>query len=223
MGNTVKRAAYYLGDPHLVRSIQEQLGVKQIQSSADQGGDLSEETRNSIRSNGNGVIFNATAGYKWLAGKSRKRVKHPETSTSVNSSVPSESYITVEIFPVLNIFFRLASEFGHEAFYISFFPFLVWNADTSLGRHLVMVWCCSMYVGQACKVLFKCKRPACPPAIRIGTNPILETEYGLPSTHATVATTVPFYIVYFLYHHYNVSLTVLWWVYYIIILEYNNY
>jgi membrane-associated phospholipid phosphatase len=114
--------------------------------------------------------------------------------------------MVVEIYPLLNIFFRLATELGHEPFYITYFPFLVWNADTALGRHTVMVWCISMYVGQACKVLFKWKRPACPPAIRLVTNPVLETEYGLPSTHATVATTIPFYSLYFLYYRYNLSL-----------------
>jgi sphingosine-1-phosphate phosphatase 1 len=213
MGNISisRRAVDYLRDPFLVRRIQEQLGVKQI---ADHNGfsDAPSPPRrpgsdDEASGAGSGVSAAASAagnglvnGYRWLSSKSRKRVKSPESSS------PASSEMVVEIYPLLNIFFRLATELGHEPFYITYFPFLVWNADTALGRHTVMVWCISTYVAQACKALFKWKRPACPPAIRLVTNPVLETEYGLPSTHATVATTVPFYSLYFLYYRYNLSL-----------------
>ena len=192
MGNSIKLA---LSDPYLVRRIQERLGIKQILSSTQELAD--GDTRNDAAPN----------RLKWLARKSRKRLRPPDQCNS-NPSSSEESEkpeIIVETFPVLNIFFRLASELGYEPFYITFLPFLIWNVDTMMGRHVVMMWCCSMYVGQACKALFKWKRPASPPAIRIENNPRLETEYGFPSTHATVATTIPFYIVYFLYHRYSVS------------------
>ena len=202
MSAAARRLVDYLGDPYLVRRIQERFGVQQIHSSADPP----PHTTGTVHSGGNGVVLNPTDGYKWLASKTRRRLKHvrSDSSTSSTNSLSPEPEIIVETYPVLNIFFRLASELGHEAFYITFFPFLFWNADTNLGRHIVLLWCSSMYVGQACKALFKWKRPACPPAIRIDTNPRLNTEYGLPSTHATVATTVPFYIAYFLNHRYYV-------------------
>ena len=195
MGNSIRRA---LSDPHLVRTIQEHLGIKQVLSSSRHGA-VDDGTQND-------VALNSKTGLKWLARKSRRRLRPPDQPNS-NPSSSEESEkpeIIVETYPVLNIFFRLASELGYEPFYITFLPFLIWNVDTTMGRHVVMMWCCSMYVGQACKALFKRKRPASPPAIRIESNPRLETEYGFPSTHATVATTIPFYILYFLYHRYDV-------------------
>ena len=217
----LKRVVDYLADPFLVGRIQEQLGVKQIAEhngfsdpapppkslagaksgpgSDDEGIYSGGSVSAAASVAGNGLVN----GYRWLSSKTRKRVKSPESTSPASSPEPAE--MVVEIYPLLNIFFRLATELGHEPFYLTYFPFLVWNADTTLGRHTVMIWCISMYVGQACKVLFKWKRPPCPPAIRLVTNPVLETEYGLPSTHATVATTVPFYSLYFFYHRYNVS------------------
>lgn len=213
----LRRITDYLGNPFLVRRIQEYLGVKQI-SEHNGFSDVSppavakpSSESEGEASGGSGVSAAASAagnglvnGYRWLSSKTRKRVKSPVESASPASS-PEPADMVVETYPLLNIFFRLATELGHELFYITYFPFLIWNADTSLGRHTIVIWCFSMYVGQACKVFFKWKRPACPPAIRLVTNPVLETEYGLPSTHATVATTVPFYSLYFLYHRYNVS------------------
>lgn len=214
MGNTVRRTTAYLSDPYLVRRIQERFGIKQVLSSKEQEvkGDPSLEGTAKVASK-NGVVLNPAVGLKWLASKTRKRMKHPDssvTSLSPSSSPEPEKAvhfpdIVVETFPVLNIFFRLATELGYEPFYITFFPFLTWNVDTSMARHIVMIWCCSMYVGQASKAIFRCRRPSSPPAIRLENNPSLETEYGFPSTHAIVSTTVPFYITYFLFCRYNVS------------------
>ena len=207
MGNTVRRARDYLRDPYLVRKIQERLGVKQVQASRERCQDVKDPLSE------NGIVLIPKASFKWLANKTRKRVKCPNSSpfaASPSSSPESEKSvhfpdIIVETLPVLNIFFRLATELGYEPFYITFFPFLTWNVDTSMARHIVVVWCCSMYLGQASKALFKWKRPSSPPAIRLENNPNLETEYGFPSTHAIVSTTVPFYIMYFLFHRYDVS------------------
>ena len=208
----------YLADPHLVRQIQERLGVRQI-SDTDLAGTPpphtpspdAEQRRQSVGDDAGAVKAASVAsnglvnGYRWLSSKTRKRVKTPESTSPASSPEPAN--IVVETFPLFNIFFRLASELGHEPFYITYFPFLIWNIDTAMGRHVVVLWCVSMYVGQACKALFKRKRPPCPPAIRLVSNPLLETEYGLPSTHATVATTIPFYHLYCLHHRYNVRYT----------------
>ena len=213
MVSVVKRSVDYLADPLLVRRIQERLGVKLV---AD--GKLADTPPSPVdakhhlqprRGGGDAGAAGSAAnglvnGYRWLSSKTRKRVKTSESASPESSPEPT-SDIVVETYSLLNILFRLATELGHEPFYITYFPFLMWNTDTAMGRHTVVIWCFSMYVGQACKALFKWKRPSCPPAIRLVTNPALETEYGLPSTHATVATTVPFYHLYFLYHRYNVS------------------
>ena len=217
MGNTVRRAVDYLEDPYLVRKIQERFGVKQIQQPSKAAVE-DGHAAGTVHAVENGSVPNRGAGLKWLASKTRKRLKQPGPSsaaTSPPSSPESEKSvqfpdIIVETLPVLDIFFRLATELGYEPFYITFFPFLVWNVDTSMARHTMMVWCFSMYVGQASKSLFRRKRPSSPPAIRLEQNPDLETEYGFPSTHAIVSTTVPFYIAYFLFTRYNVSSQVPW-------------
>ena len=56
----------------------------------------------------------------------------------------------------------------------------------------LIVWVVSMYIGQGAKQIFKIIRPASPPAICLEDNPSLETEYGFPSAHATVATAITF-------------------------------
>ena len=166
---------------------------------------------------------NNVASLEWLKRKAkvRKRIKsssspqsspgHSRTSsldsdnigTPVNTEpVPVE--VTVESYPLLDVYFHLATECGYEPFYITFIPFLFWNIDSYVSRHAVILWCLSMYVGQACKQIFKWKRPASPPALRLEQNPNLETEYGFPSTHAIVSTVLPFYLLYSTYGRYEV-------------------
>lgn len=211
MGNTVRTAYYYLKDPNLVRAIQERLGVKQIipphtqtAGGTTDGGVPATGVRQDS-SVGNGVDLS------WLATKvkRRKRLKPPGSSAiSPPSSPESEESkvpdIIVETLPVLDIFFRLATELGYEPFYITFLPFFIWNIDTSMTRHVIIMWIWSMYLGQACKALFQWKRPASPPVIRLENNPVLETEYGFPSTHAIVSTTIPFCLAYSTYFRYEV-------------------
>ena len=113
--------------------------------------------------------------------------------------------VIVESYPLWDIYFHLATELGYEPFYVTFLPMMLWNVDTLVARHVVMLWCLSMYVGQACKEVFKIKRPASPPALRLEQNPELETEYGFPSTHALVSTTIPFYYLYSCFGRYEVG------------------
>ena len=208
MGNSMKRVSDGLSDPRLVRSIQEWLGVKEIVAEVDAawGGTAPQD-----ETVGNEV------GLRWLASKAktRKRLRHPGSSSGTFPSPPSSPEfekslqppdIVVETLPVLDIFFRLATELGYEPFYITFVPFLVWNVDTTISRHIVTIWILSMYLGQASKALFRWNRPSSPPALRLENNPNLETEYGFPSTHAIVSTTVPFYIAYGAFNRYEASL-----------------
>ena len=207
MGNTVRRITDSLRDPHLVRKIQEQFGVRQIFPGADEV----QDTPKSGQKRENGVLAAVNgSSLTWLASKKRKRLKHstsPTGAASPPSSPESEKAhdIVVETLPVLDIFFRLATELGYEPFYITFIPFLIWNVDTTIARHIVIIWICSMYLGQASKALFQWRRPSSPPALRLENNPSLETEYGFPSTHAIVSTTVPFYIVYGSFFRYEAS------------------
>ena len=222
MGNTVRAAVDYLQDPHLVRSIQERLGVKRIVTpktvvgSKSNGGPASETgvhherrrdcegtSANGSVANGGGALGGGNLG--WLATKRRKRLRHPVSPHLSPISSPEPEDIIVETIPALDIFFKLATELGYEPFYITVIPFLIWNVDTLVTRHMIVLWIGSMYIGQACKALLRIRRPASPPAIRLEINPSLETEYGFPSSHATVSTTIPFYAAYQAYLRYNVS------------------
>lgn len=137
-------------------------------------------------------------------GHSRTSSLDSDIGTPVNSTEPVPVEVTVESYPLLDVYFHLATECGYEPFYITFIPFLFWNVDSYISRHGVILWCLSMYVGQACKQIFKWKRPASPPAFRLEQNPNLETEYGFPSTHAVVSTVLPFYFLYSTYGRYEV-------------------
>ena len=125
-------------------------------------------------------------------------------SPEPQNTTPTPVEVIVESYPLLDIYFRLAAELGYEPFYITFLPAMLWNVDYQVARHVVISWCLSMYIGQACKQLFKIRRPDTPPALRLEQNPDLETEYGFPSTHAIVSTTIPFYYLYSCFGRYEV-------------------
>ncbi|XP_057714847.1 sphingosine-1-phosphate phosphatase 1-like [Corythoichthys intestinalis] len=86
--------------------------------------------------------------------------------------------------------FTFGTELGNELFYLSFFPFLLWNVDVPLGRRLIMVWVWVMYLGQCTKDLLGWSRPASPPVVKVEL--LYDSEYGMPSTHAMSATAIPF-------------------------------
>ena len=225
MGNTVKRATDYLRDPYLVRRVQEAFGVKQIIADTVSAPDT-QDPKASVLSNGttsdhsifaNGGLKNGKIDWLTSMPKKRRRVKVPgsrTTSPSPASSPPSSPdsdnapefpEVIIESHPFLDVYFRIATALGYEPFYITFLPFTFWNVDSYVMQHFVIVWCLSMYVGQACKALFKWNRPASPPAFRLEDNPGLETEFGFPSTHAIVSTVIPFFVVYFCFGRYDVS------------------
>ena len=165
----------------------------------------------------NGTAVGAsTYSIEWLKSniKVRKRLRSspspvpsrtasPEPENKQNTT-PTPVEVIVESYPLLDIYFRLAAELGYEPFYITFLPAMLWNVDSLVARHVVIIWCLSMYIGQACKQLFKLRRPDSPPALRLEQNPDLETEYGFPSTHAIVSTTIPFYYLYSCFGRYEV-------------------
>jgi len=209
----VKRATDYLRDPYLVRSIQETFGVRQIvipPATSESGSSSADESATEA----NGGLMNGRL--EWLTSvKVRRRLKRslsispcesisssPSTSDSETPEFPSN--IVIESVSLLDIYFRLATELGYEPFYITFLPCMFWNFDVYVARHVVILWCISMYVGQACKAVFKWKRPSSPPVFRLEDNPKLEAEYGFPSTHAIVSTVIPFYYLYSCVFRYEV-------------------
>ena len=61
-----------------------------------------------------------------------------------------------------------------------------------------------LILGQALKDLLKVPRPQCPPVVRLDNKWVL--EYGLPSTHAMVAMSVPFSILILSVQRYQVRI-----------------
>ena len=114
------------------------------------------------------------------------------------------SKLTVQMMAISDLFFRFATELGYEPFYITVIPFFIWNIDSYVGRQGVLLWSISMYTGQTLKPLIRWPRPASPPVTRLEHNPILELEYGFPSTHSIVSTILPFYTLYLTQGRYEV-------------------
>lgn len=88
--------------------------------------------------------------------------------------------------------FLLGTEMGDEIFYAATIPFWFWNVDGAVGRRVVFIWATVMYVGQGLKDIIKWPRPGWP-AQRLQTK--WGMEYGMPSTHAMIAFSMPFSVV----------------------------
>ena len=70
-----------------------------------------------------------------------------------------------------------------------------------MGRQLVRVWALTLYVGQVIKDLYKLPRPVLLDKRVQMLSSRYEAEYGLPSTHAMGATSIPLV----LYNNYILS------------------
>ncbi|XP_001377789.1 sphingosine-1-phosphate phosphatase 1 [Monodelphis domestica] len=89
--------------------------------------------------------------------------------------------------------FCFGTELGNELFYITFFPFWIWNLDAFVGRRLVIIWVLVMYLGQCAKDVIRWPRPASPPVIKLEV--FYNSEYSMPSTHAMSGTAIPLSLV----------------------------
>jgi len=102
---------------------------------------------------------------------------------------------------VSDIYFRAASVLGEEVTFVLLLPFLWWHFVTELAESVVFLWCFSCYVGHILKDLLQLPRPYANTVVRLEHHH--ECEYGLPSTHAIAATTLPLCIA---FHCYNYGL-----------------
>nr|XP_046269708.1 sphingosine-1-phosphate phosphatase 1 [Scatophagus argus]XP_046269709.1 sphingosine-1-phosphate phosphatase 1 [Scatophagus argus] len=93
--------------------------------------------------------------------------------------------------------FTFGTELGNELFYITFFPFLMWNVDAFVSRRLIMVWVWVMYLGQCTKDVIGWSRPASPPVVKV--EMLYNSEYSMPSTHAMSGTAIPFSLFFMTY------------------------
>ncbi|KAK8784268.1 hypothetical protein V5799_009368 [Amblyomma americanum] len=99
--------------------------------------------------------------------------------------------------------FRFGSLLGYEAFYATFFPFIVWNWDPVVSRRVLLVWAVVMYCGGLAKDLLRWSRPASPPVVQF--DRAYAAEFGMPSTHAMTGASVPFGLLLFTQGRYEAS------------------
>lgn len=195
----------YLRDPRLVAKFQGYCGLQIVSPcdsnpQSDDNGDKSDKRVNGYRCNENYSVVRDNAT-RWF-GRHRTVSFH---ASKISSEETAESAkLTVQTMAIIDFFFRFATELGYEPFYITVIPFFMWNIDSFVGRQAVLLWSISMYTGQALKPLIRWPRPPSPPVIRLEQNPILELEYGFPSTHCIVSTILPFYTLYLTLDRYEV-------------------
>lgn len=154
----------YLKKPELVVAVQEFFGVKYLSETAE-----SKQTN-----------------------QRATQVNHHSSGSSGHDD-SDESDDKVPPYRITNRFwyylFRLGTELGDEIFYATFIPFWFWNIDGAVGRRVVFVWSAVMYIGQGLKDLIRWPRPGLP-VYRLQNKWAI--EYGMPSTHAMVAISIPF-------------------------------
>lgn len=175
-------------------------GVKNGVREGDQGvGSVNGYTHSEIQVNGTG----AKTKTKGLANA--KVAKFAELlNDTLGEELRTDSEMEYKIHnKFLYFFFNIGANLGNEAFYIVFFPTLMWNIDGWIARRMVVFWCLFMYIGQATKDILKIPRPPSPPVVRIEKRYAL--EYGMPSTHAMTGLGMPFTILYLAYGRYEVS------------------
>ncbi|XP_070777063.1 sphingosine-1-phosphate phosphatase 1 [Enoplosus armatus] len=101
--------------------------------------------------------------------------------------------------------FTFGTELGNEFFYITFFPFVMWNVDAFVSRRLIMVWVWVMYLGQCTKDVMGWSRPASPPVVKV--EMFYNSEYSMPSTHAMSGTAIPFSLFFMTYGRWEYPFT----------------
>ncbi|XP_075470988.1 sphingosine-1-phosphate phosphatase 1 [Ascaphus truei] len=119
-----------------------------------------------------------------LPGEEKRKVQ--QRRNSLTGETGQEFHVTN---PFLYYLFSFGTELGNELFYISFFPFWIWNVDAYVGRRLFVVWVWVMYLGQCTKDLIRWPRPASPPVVKLEV--FYNSEYSMPSTHAMSGTAIP--------------------------------
>lgn len=133
----------------------------------------------------NGAAARETADGSERDGARGSTLK-PMRRNSLTGDVGQEFLIENKL---LFYLFTLGTELGNELFYISFFPYFMWNVDAFVSRRLVVVWVWVMYLGQCTKDLIRWPRPASPPVVKV--EMFYNSEYSMPSTHAMSGTAIP--------------------------------
>lgn len=181
--------AQYLNSPYLVARFQKVCGAEWDKSTLkrDQGAAHARQSPLKRRHNEDRDCRSET-------GDSLKELQDIQNSTSTGYIVK---------YKTLDYIFHFGACLGNEVFYITFFPFWIWNVDSFVGRRVCLFWALFMYLGQATKDIIKWPRPKSPPVIRMEDKYAL--EYGMPSTHAMVGAGLPFGLLILTMQRYIVS------------------
>ncbi|KAK3914613.1 Sphingosine-1-phosphate phosphatase 1 [Frankliniella fusca] len=196
----------HLRDPALVAKVQSYFGVERVTPSKTSP---TVSQNSPIQRNGNTTAVQRRKGKNDLPSSTDE----PQSPVSTFSEEDSDddtfsSDVDAEAagFKIKSKFwfylFTLGTALGDELFYATFIPFWFWNVDGAVGRRMVLVWCINMYIGQGLKDLVCWPRPGYP-AIRLQKKWAL--EYGMPSTHAMVAVSIPFSVLLYTMDRYQYS------------------
>ncbi|XP_026157970.1 sphingosine-1-phosphate phosphatase 1 [Mastacembelus armatus] len=137
-----------------------------------------------------------------VSGAQRSSTVKPLRRNSLTGEVGQEFLIENRF---LYYLFTFGTELGNEFFYITFFPFVIWNVDAFVGRRLIMVWVWVMYLGQCTKDVIGWSRPASPPVVKV--EMFYNSEYSMPSTHAMSGTAIPLSLFYMTYGRWEYPFT----------------
>nr|XP_039250815.1 sphingosine-1-phosphate phosphatase 2-like [Styela clava] len=174
----------YFMDFHKVRKFQEFCGLSAIEPSQDSQSSPDQSTGISSKNSQHTPHDASSPSYANAPMKSVPR------SCQENKAPKKQPLNYAVNNKFLHHLFLMASMLGTEVFYITGIPIIFWNLDMYMARMVITVWVVTMYLGQAAKDLLRWPRPTWPPVFKLETR--VEAEYGLPSTHAIAATSVPF-------------------------------
>lgn len=167
-----------------------------VVSSATAGGETV-----GVGSNGRSLAGAAAVGHSREAATESEAPGSPGISTLKPLRKNSLTGDAGQEFMIENRFlyylFTFGTELGNELFYITFFPFIMWNVDAFVSRRLIMVWVWVMYLGQCTKDVIGWSRPASPPVVKV--EMFYNSEYSMPSTHAMSGTAIPFSLFFLTY------------------------
>ncbi|CAG5114580.1 unnamed protein product [Candidula unifasciata] len=173
------------------------------------------KSRTYAQTNGYHVICQDSKHYNGVSKTDCSNGSLGEFPKAVDESIPEETNNRIDRVntPTVRIKYkslfylaRFGAFLGHELFYLTFFPFLIWNLDSLVVRQVSMLWCVVMYLGQATKDYLRWPRPVCPPVVRLEIH--YSREYAMPSTHAMSGTAIPLYLAYLAIERYQVPMSV---------------
>jgi hypothetical protein len=85
------------------------------------------------------AVRNETSGLKQRVGSTEKKCEKQRTGKGADYEIGNKFWYYL---------FKFGAFLGDDAFYISFYPFWIWNIDGAVGRRLCVTWSIAMYFGE---------------------------------------------------------------------------